>query len=128
MLRSDSQSGRGLFKIATLRRWKVLASSPELIEDVRKAPDDVLSVTAQANEVSMLPRTLDSYPYRFFQFLQAEYTLDLLDMHNNYHTDIIRSKLTRNIADTFKEVRDELIRSLDASIPVHGDGAWQVFS
>jgi len=29
--------------------------------------------------------------------------------------------LTRNIADTFKVVRDELITALDASIPVHGD-------
>ncbi|KAH9072829.1 cytochrome P450 [Lactarius deliciosus] len=95
---------RGLFKTATFRRWMVLASGPELIEDVRKAPDDVLSITASAIE-----------------FLQAEYTLDLLDMNTDYHTDVIRAKLTRNIAATFKDVRDELIRSLDASIPVHGD-------
>ncbi|KAI9465131.1 hypothetical protein BJY52DRAFT_1220840, partial [Lactarius psammicola] len=37
---------RGLFKIATFRRWMVLASGPGLIEDVRKAPDDVLSLSA----------------------------------------------------------------------------------
>jgi cytochrome P450 len=102
--KANSQTGRGLFKIATLRRWNVLASSPELIEDVRKAPDDLLSLNESAIE-----------------FLQAEYTLDLLDIDNDYHTQVIRSNLTRNIADTFKEVRDELIRSLDASIPVHGD-------
>ncbi|KAH8996774.1 cytochrome P450 [Lactarius akahatsu] len=98
------KTGRGLFKTATLRRWMVLASSPELIEDVRKASDDVLSITASAIE-----------------FLQADYTLDLLDMNTDYHTDVIRAKLTRNIAATFKDVRDELIRSLDASIPVLGD-------
>ncbi|KAH9047277.1 cytochrome P450 [Lactarius hengduanensis] len=97
-------TGRGLFKTATLRRWLVLASSPELIEDVRKASDDVLSMNASAIE-----------------FLQADYTLDLLDMNNDYHADVIRAKLTRNIAATFKDVRDELLRSLDASIPVHGD-------
>ncbi|KAH8996773.1 cytochrome P450 [Lactarius akahatsu] len=95
---------RGLFKTAAFRRWMVLASGPELIEDVRKAPDDVLSITASAIE-----------------FLQAEYTLDLLDITTDYHTDVIRAKLTRNIAATFKDVRDELIRSLDASIPVHDD-------
>jgi len=39
----------------------VLASSPELIDDVRKAPDDVLSLTASLNEVRMLPRMPDSY-------------------------------------------------------------------
>ncbi len=61
MLRSDSQTRRGLFKIAGLRRWLVLASSPELIEDVRKAPDDVLSLTASLIEVRMLPRMPDSY-------------------------------------------------------------------
>ena len=118
-----SQTGRGLFKIATLRRWMVLASSPEMIEDLRKAPDDVLSVTEHTREVLMLSRTLDSYPHRFFQFIQSEYTLDLLDIDSHYQNDVIRLKLTRNIADTFKEVHDELVRSLDVSIPVHGDGA-----
>ncbi|KAI9465946.1 cytochrome P450 [Lactarius psammicola] len=93
---------RGLFKIATFRGWIVLASSPELIEDVRKAPDDVLSLSAMLTEV-----------------LQAKHTLGLLDLDNEYHTDVIRSKLTRNIP--FKDIRDEFIRSLDACIPVHGD-------
>ena len=36
--------------------------------------------------------------------------------------DVIRSKLTRSLAVTFKEVRDELIRTLDASVSVRGDG------
>ena len=49
-------------------------------------------------------------------------------MNDDYQTDVIRSKLTRNIANTFKEVRDELLTSFDASIPVYGDGAWQFFN
>ncbi len=36
----------------------VLALSPELIEDIRKAPDDLLSGTAHTAEVRMLPRRL----------------------------------------------------------------------
>jgi hypothetical protein len=44
------------------------------------------------------------------------------ELQNEYHVDIIRTKLTRNLAVTFKEVRDELIRALDASVPVRGDG------
>ena len=106
----------------------MLASSPELIDDVRKAPDDVLSSAARTKEVRMLPSTLDPYSCRFFQFIQPEYTLDLLDFDDQYHVDVILSKLTRNIAVTLKEVRDELIRSLDASIPVHGDGTWKFCS
>jgi len=68
----------------------------------------------------------DFYSSRSCQFLQLEYTLDLLDMEDGYHMDVIRSKLTRNIEVTFKEVRDELIKSLDATIPMHSDGAWKI--
>ncbi|KAH9025148.1 cytochrome P450 [Lactarius hengduanensis] len=94
----------GLFKIATFRRWMVLVSGPELVEDVRKASDDVLSLYAWAIES-----------------IQFEYTLDLLEIDNDYHTDVIRSKLTRNIAVTFDKVHDEIVRSFDSSIPVRGD-------
>lgn len=45
------QTKPGLFKIATFRRWMVLATGPQLIEDVRKAPDDVLSKAEPLNEV-----------------------------------------------------------------------------
>ena len=61
LTRSDFQATRGLFKTATFRRWMVLASRPELIEDVRKAPDNVLSLMAPAIEVRILPGMLISY-------------------------------------------------------------------
>jgi len=99
-----TRSRLGIFKIATFWGWMVLASDPELIEDVKKAPDDILSFRVPVRE-----------------FLQMKYTMDVLDLDNVYHVDIIRTKLTRNIADIFKEVRDELVRSLDASIPTDGD-------
>jgi hypothetical protein len=100
-----TRSRQGLFKIATFWRWMVFASDPEVIEDIRKAPEDILSFEVPVGE-----------------FLQMKYTMDPLDLDNSYHVDIIRTKLSRNIADTFKEVRDELVRFLDASIPIHGDG------
>jgi hypothetical protein len=60
------------------------------------------------------------------QFLQPEYTLDLLNMHDEYHTDIIRSNLTRNIAATFNEVREELIMAMDDLTSTHEDSStWQ---
>ncbi|KAF8270427.1 cytochrome P450 [Lactarius quietus] len=94
----------GLFKIASFRGWIVLASDPELIEDVKKTPEDHLSFNVPV-----------------WEFLQVEYTMPLLDWNNLYHVDIIRTKLTRNIAVIFEKVRDELARSLDASISMHGD-------
>jgi hypothetical protein len=44
--------------------------------------------------------------------MQPEYTLDLLNANDDYHIDVIRSKLTRNIDSTFKEVREELIMAM----------------
>ncbi|KAI0002407.1 cytochrome P450 [Russula compacta] len=98
MLREGYDNSRlGLFKIANFRRWMVLATGPELIEDVRKAPDNVLSMVEPV--------------------IEPEYTMNLLNLLDDYHSDVIRSKLTRNIAVTFKEVRDELVHTLDDSIP-----------
>jgi len=39
----------------------------------------------------------------------VDYTLGMLNKDDIYHVDIIRTKLTRNIAVTFKEAREELI-------------------
>ncbi|KAF8467567.1 cytochrome P450 [Russula ochroleuca] len=94
----------GLFKIAGFRRWMVLIAGSELIEDVKRASDDVLSGIEPAIEL-----------------LQPEYTLGILDMNDTFHIDIIRSKLTRNIAVIFKEVREELVMAMDDFIPMSGD-------
>jgi len=55
----DLQKRRGLFKIAAFRRWMVFPSDSELVEDVRKAPDDVLSLDAAMVEVHVLFWMLD---------------------------------------------------------------------
>ncbi|KAF8488648.1 cytochrome P450 [Russula emetica] len=103
MLKEGYEKTRpGLFKIASFRRWIVLATGPQLIDDIRRAPGDVLSLLGPANE-----------------FLQPDYTLQLLDANNEYHTDIIRTKLTRDVAGTFKEVHEELVMAMDDFIPTH---------
>ena len=45
------QAKPGLFKFANFRRWVVVPSGPELIEDVRKATDDVLSIREPLRDV-----------------------------------------------------------------------------
>ena len=59
------------------------------------------------------------------QLIQSEYTVGLLDENDQYTTDIIRSQLTRNIANTFKEVREELIMAMDDLIPAREDSTWR---
>jgi hypothetical protein len=67
---------------------------------------------------------MDSCSQGLPQFIQPEYTLDLLNLYDEYHTDVIRSKLTRNIAATFKEVREELVSALDDFLPTSDDSMW----
>ncbi len=105
----------------------MFASDSELVEDVRKAPDDVLSITAAMVEVCALLWMPDLCSKRSSQILQTEYTLDPLAMDDKYHASVIRSKLTRNIASTFKQVRDEFVKSLEA-LHLHGDGVCKVLS
>ena len=102
----------------------VLVAGPEQIEGVREATEDVLSWLGPSPEVSITYKTVNSYSQELPQFIQPEYTLDLLIMSNEYHTEVIHSKLTRNIAATFKEVREELISALDDFLPVSEDGMW----
>ncbi|KAF8494612.1 cytochrome P450 [Russula emetica] len=101
MLKEGYEKTRpGLFKIPNFWRWMVLASGPELMDDIRRAPPDVLSRRAAFNEA-----------------FQAEYTIGLLNPKDEYSTEIIRSKFTRDVASTFKEVHEELIMAIDDLIP-----------
>jgi len=45
----------------------------------------------------------------------------MLNLDDDYHHGVIRSKLTRNIAITFKDVREELIKALDDWVPTPDD-------
>jgi hypothetical protein len=110
MLKDGYEKTRpGLFKVAYFRRWVVLPSGSGLIEDVRKAPDDVLS-RIEARKES----------------LQPEYTLDFVNDEDTYSTDVMRSKLTRDVAATFKDVREEFVMAMHDLIPTRDD-KWVKF-
>ena len=51
--------------------------------------------------------------------MQPEYTLNTLNTKDDYHIGIIRTKLTRNIDSTFKEVHNELVTAMGDFIPTH---------
>ncbi|KAH9992044.1 cytochrome P450 [Russula vinacea] len=105
MLKDGYEKTRlGLFKIARFRRWMVLVAGPSSIDDVRRAPDDALCRVILRQES-----------------LQSEYTLDILNPKDRYTADVIRSKLTRDVANTFKEVNEELVMTLDDLIPARED-------
>jgi hypothetical protein len=110
----------GLFKIPTWRRWMVLATSAELIEDIKKAPDDILS--REPNREVRTMNGFDAGSTQSRQFIEADYTLRMLNREDPYQNHILRSKLTRNMETTFDKVQGELVQALAECIPVAGDG------
>jgi len=90
----------GVFRIPTFRRWIVVPSGSDLIEEAMKAPDNILSAREPLED-----------------FLQSKYTFRYLNMDDSYQRNVIRSKLTRNLAATFDPVHDELVGALRDFIP-----------
>jgi len=80
----------------------MLATGYELIDDIRRAPDYVLSRIEPINE-----------------FVQPEYTLSLPGTHDENTIDTIRSKLGRDIPGIFPETSEELFMAMDDLIPRH---------
>ena|SRR5882672_8048987 len=104
----------------------VLAAGPELIEDIRRAPDDVLSIYEPTVEVGIVCDTYESHLTRISSFnLNILLTCWILPPPFTNHHPVLRSKLTQNIAITFKEVREEVVKTLDDWIPKCNDRTCQ---
>jgi len=56
------------------------------------------------------------------QDIQIPYTLGSDTVEAPYHTDVIRTQVTRNLGNKFAEVRDELVTAFTENIPCTGDG------
>ncbi|KAI0320026.1 cytochrome P450 [Amylostereum chailletii] len=93
----------GVFKVAHFDGWRVIVAGRDFIEDVRKAPDDVLSFKEATRRL-----------------VQMEYTFGPEIHHNPYHVPLIRTQLTGNIENISSEVRDELDTAVNKVIPTEG--------
>ncbi|KAI0322977.1 cytochrome P450 [Amylostereum chailletii] len=94
----------GIFKIPTLLSWKVVAVGTDLVEDIRKAPESVLS-----------------FEEAILDIVQTDYTMGPEIQHNPYHVPIIRTQLTKNLAIVFPQMRDELVSAFTDAIPTVAD-------
>ncbi|KAG6908657.1 hypothetical protein DXG01_003751 [Tephrocybe rancida] len=95
----------GIFKVADFRSWTVIVSGPDLIEDIRKAPEDVLVFEAAIDEAvhSLGPKTRRSH----------------------FHVPIIQNQLTRELNDSVYDIRDEVIASFRDIVPSNTE--WTKF-
>ncbi|KAJ6614631.1 cytochrome P450 [Mycena sp. CBHHK59/15] len=92
------------FKVALANRWLVIINGRSMIDEVRKAVDDQLSVAEATNSV-----------------LHLEYTLGYEQHHDPFQVAVIRTTLTRNIAVCFPSVRSEVIAAFGDLIPAKSD-------
>ncbi|KAJ3556910.1 hypothetical protein NP233_g11872 [Leucocoprinus birnbaumii] len=91
----DKYPGRA-FKVATISKWVVVLNGPQHVDDVRKAPEDVLSFDIAIQEI-------------FEQTTQAEYTFGAgLDTHP-HHIAAIRSQITRGMVGGYDDLKDEVM-------------------
>ncbi|TDL17296.1 cytochrome P450 [Rickenella mellea] len=95
-----SKYKNGIFKISQVDRWHVIISGSQLVEEVRLAPEEKLSLMAAIAE---------RFAFR--------YTLGQRVVDNHFHIPILRSVLNRNLGAVFSEMRDEIVQSFEELIP-----------
>ncbi|KIM88557.1 hypothetical protein PILCRDRAFT_769584 [Piloderma croceum F 1598] len=108
------------FKLPRFKRWLVVVSSHKLVEELRKAGDDELSLTAAVAEVRKHWHSIGRESNEN-QDLAADYTLGRNSHTNPYHVSVLRNQLNRNLAVLFPQTHDEIVRAFDETIPLTGD-------
>ncbi|KAF8913269.1 hypothetical protein CPB85DRAFT_1434117 [Mucidula mucida] len=89
------------FKIALPDRWEVVITKTEHIEDLRKAPDDVLSFHDSVQ-----------------QSLQITYTMGPAVANDLYHIPVIRSIYTmKELPSMFDDMNNEILHALSVVLP-----------
>ncbi|PPQ72663.1 hypothetical protein CVT24_012641 [Panaeolus cyanescens] len=96
-----SKLHKGLFKVPERHSWVVLTGNRSLMEDIRRAPENVLSAR------------------RFFEYLlQAPYTFGSQTLRNDYHHHLIRGIFTKSIPLLITDIHVELKEAFDELIPL----------
>ncbi|KAF8075266.1 cytochrome P450 [Lyophyllum atratum] len=105
--RGCDKYGHGIFKIPNLGKWLVVVNGNKYIEDIRKAPEDVLSFHDSVEEQ-----------------LQVPYTLGASVSQDPYHIPIVRTLLTRNLPALFPAVYEEVVAAFNDVIPLQ-ENEWK---
>ncbi|KAF9254469.1 cytochrome P450, partial [Marasmius fiardii PR-910] len=89
-----------VFKIPTLQGYHILINGPKLLEELRRANEDDLSIMAAMTDS-----------------LKSIYTISPTLNENPYHVDVVRTPLTRNIVARFDDIHDEIVAAFKDNIP-----------
>ncbi|PBK68902.1 cytochrome P450 [Armillaria solidipes] len=94
----------GVFKIPFPDKWVIIVTGDEKMNDIRKASNEQLSFVDASTEIFQLDHTIGHR-------LSAD----------QYHADVVRGPLTRNIVACFADVQDEIKAAFQDYIPMNKD-------
>ncbi|KAI0654468.1 cytochrome P450 [Cubamyces menziesii] len=104
------------FKVALFDGWMVHVSGPEMIDELKRRPDDELSFSEGADELAEAEQTL-----------QTIYTMGADVHYDPYHIPLVRDKLTRNLPVIVPDVIDEVTVAFQEYIPGNNGGRNQEY-
>jgi hypothetical protein len=107
-----------VFRVPELNRWHLIVSGAQLVDELRKAPDDVLSFDAAVQDVRFYISIvlLNSHSLAL-KSLAIDWTLGPSIAIDPYHIPIVRNQLTRNLGNLFSGLRQEIVLAFDETIP-----------
>lgn len=94
----------GMFKIPGISKWTIVVAGPNMVDELRRAPDDLLSSMEAAADL-----------------IQMDYTIGPEIRLDPYHVAIVQSSLTRNLVECFPHVQDEIATAFAEHIPATED-------
>ncbi|KAL0058078.1 hypothetical protein AAF712_015257 [Marasmius tenuissimus] len=97
----------GVFKVPTFDGWQVIVHGRGMLEDLKRANEEDLSVLEA-----------------FVDLIKSDYTMSPTILRDPYHVDVVRTPLTRNIGARFDDVCDELAIAFNENLPSQEDGEW----
>ena len=104
-----------------MEQWTTIINKSELIDEIRKAPDDRFSFMQAVQEVLFTgPVPTHSIADRFgleSQIISAKYTFGRAFIDNDYTTSIIKHELTRSLTTKFEDICDEIDLAFKDLVP-----------
>jgi hypothetical protein len=103
-----------------MTQWMIVVAGPQYIGDIRQASDDQLSVKDAMAELISYIILFGLHAY-WNQTLHADILFgpELLD--DDFHIEVIRSHLTRNITSRFSDVQEEIAVAFSEYMPTKGE-------
>ncbi|KIJ50556.1 hypothetical protein M422DRAFT_245171 [Sphaerobolus stellatus SS14] len=92
------------FRIPDFQGPHVALTGEDMIDELRKYPEELLSFRAASDDI-----------------IAGDYTISRTALRNPYHVPIIRNQLTSNLGNLFPVMRDEMLLAFEELIPLTED-------